>query len=44
MEKVAPEKEIRIKSRTDPWINNDLLHQIENRDTAEAAGTTERRP
>ncbi len=32
MDEIAPEKEIRIKSRTDPWINNELLHQIENRD------------
>ncbi len=29
---VAPEKEIRIKNRTDPWINNEILQQIENRD------------
>ncbi len=26
------EKEIRIKNRTDPWIDNEILQQIENRD------------
>ncbi len=31
MNVVAPEKEIRIKNRTDPWIN-DILQQTENRD------------
>ncbi len=29
---VAPEKEIRIKNRTDPGINNEILQQIDNRD------------
>ncbi len=32
MNVVAPEKEIKIKNRTDPWINNKILQQIENRD------------
>ncbi len=32
MDEIAPENEIRIKNRTDPWINNDILHQIENKD------------
>ncbi len=32
MDEVAPEMEIRIKNRTDPWIDNDILRQIENRD------------
>ncbi len=32
MDEVAPVKEIRIKNRTDPWINNEILHQIEYRD------------
>ncbi len=32
MDEVAPEKEITIKNRTDPWINNDIQHQTENRD------------
>ncbi len=32
MDEIAPEKEIRIKkNRTDPWINNEILHQTENR-------------
>ncbi len=30
MDEIALEKEIRIKNRTDPWINNEILHQIEN--------------
>ncbi len=32
MNVVAPEKEIKIKNRTDPWINNEILQKIENRD------------
>ncbi len=32
MYEVAPEKEIRKKNMTDPWINNEILHQIEYRD------------
>ncbi len=32
MDEVAPMKEIRIKNRTDPWINSELLHHIEHRD------------
>ncbi len=31
-DEVAPMKEARIKNRTDQWINNELLHQIEHRD------------
>ncbi len=31
MDEVAPMKEVRIKNRTDPWINNELLHHIEHR-------------
>ncbi len=26
MDEIAPMKEVRIKYRTDPWINNELLH------------------
>ena len=29
---VAPVKEIRIKQRTEPWINADILEQIQLRD------------
>ncbi len=29
MNKVVPEKEMRIKNRIDPWINNEIVHQIE---------------
>ncbi len=32
MDEIAPEKEIRIKNKTDPWINNEILHQNEKRD------------
>ncbi len=32
MDETEPEKEIRIKHRTDPWVNKEILYQIENRD------------
>ncbi len=32
MDEGAPEKEIRIKHRTEPWINNEILNQTEYRD------------
>ncbi len=35
MDEIAPEKEIKIKNRPDPWINNEILHQIENRDKSD---------
>ena len=32
LDSVAPIKEIRLKSRTEPWINNDILEDIRCRD------------
>ena len=32
LDMVAPVKKIRIKNRTDPWINNEILHLMEQRD------------
>merc|ERR1712215_3552 len=32
MDEVAPEKEIRIKVRTEPWMNNEILVLIYERD------------
>ena len=34
MDEVSPEKEIRIKSRTEPWINEEILEVIRERDRA----------
>ena len=31
VDKVAPYKEIRIKQRTEPWINDDILKAIQAR-------------
>ena len=33
LDHVAPIKEIRLKSRTEPWINNTILEDIRNRDS-----------
>ena len=32
IDEVAPFKEIRIKTRTEPWINNEILEQMHERD------------
>ena len=32
LDSVAPVKEIRLKGRTEPWINNDILEDIRRRD------------
>ena len=32
LDKVAPVKEIRLKQRTEPWMNSDILHDIRERD------------
>lgn len=32
LDKIAPQKEIRIKQRSQPWINNDILDKIHLRD------------
>ena len=34
MDDIAPEKEIKIKSRTEPWINNEILELMYERDEA----------
>ena len=34
MDKIAPEKEVRIKVRTEPWMNNEILELIYERDKA----------
>ena len=34
MDDIAPEKEIKIKSRTEPWINNEILELIYERNEA----------
>ena len=34
MDDIAPEKEIKIKSRTEPWINNEILDLIYERNEA----------
>ena len=32
LDKVAPLKEVRIKNKTEPWMNNDILENIRKRD------------
>ena len=31
---IAPVKEVRMKQRTEPWINSDILEVIKKRNTA----------
>ncbi len=42
MDEVAPMKEVRIKNWTDPWINNELLHQIEQKQPPQTTNMTQR--
>ena len=34
IDNIAPVKEVRIKQRTEPWINNEILQSIKGRDKA----------
>ena len=34
IDNIAPVKEVRIKQRTEPWINNEILQSIKDRDKA----------
>jgi hypothetical protein len=34
LDKIAPLKEVRLKQKSEPWMNNDILECIEARDKA----------
>ena len=34
IDNIAPIKEVRIKNRTEPWIDSEILHSINERDKA----------
>ena len=42
MDEVAPEIEHRVKVRTEPWINNEILELIQERDKALNQSNNER--
>ena len=34
IDNIAPIKEVRIKNRTEPWIDSEIFHSIDERDKA----------